>query len=160
MRLVVLALAAAGALAGCLDETADWHGDSRFTEAERAAIVEGDAWLAKQAGHPASTFDWTYEVTSAEPLAHTIRRERGPDGDHGTTGWCSDIGGAGALYLDPDDSNAAPGSLAGLAAHELAHCEFGLHDDAESEGLMRVVQPMRWTDRERAQCAATGRCAR
>jgi hypothetical protein len=128
---------------GCAAPSADWYGDARFSADERAAIENGEVWLAAHAGRAPATFEWGLEV-SEQPLAHTIRRERSP---RATTGLCLD----GTVYLDPDDRNATPGSLEGLAAHELAHCELGFADDPESAGLMHVVWPLAWTEREQAQ---------
>lgn len=150
MRFAVLVLFYAFAprcLAGCAAPAADWHGDARFSASERAAIEDGEAWLAARAGRAPAMFEWSYAVTSDDRLEHTIRRERGPHGAETTTGLCS----GSTVYLDPDDPNATPGSLEGLAAHELAHCELGFVDDPESSGLMHVVWPLAWTARENAQ---------
>jgi hypothetical protein len=134
----------------------DWHGDRRFTPEERAAIVEGETWLAKHAHRTPAVFDWTYDVTGETPNARTIQREAGP---HGETGFCTAIGSPdGAIYLNPDDPNSAPNSLDGLAAHELAHCELGFVDDPMTDGIMRVVTPKRWTEREDEQCHVTTAC--
>lgn len=142
MRVAALALL----LSGCTcAPSADWHGDTRFSSDERVAIERGEAWLATSAGRTPATFAWDYEVTSEQALPHTIRRERSPKG---TTGYCTENR---AMYLDPTDPNAAPNSLDGLAAHEMGHCELGLRDDPKSDGIMHIVTPMRWTDREQAQ---------
>lgn len=145
MRTLLLLLV--GLLAGCTCEpSADWHGDKRFTQEERVAIERGEAWLATSAGRTPATFAWDYEVTSAEELPHTIRRERSPQG---TTGLCT--ANRATVYLDPTDPNATPGTLDGLAAHEMGHCELGLKDDPKSVGIMHIVSPMLWTEREAAQ---------
>lgn len=138
---------AALCLAGCTTPHFDWYGDERFTTNERSAIEAGEAWLAMHAGREPASFAWDYKVTSEERLPHTIRRERGPSGDMGTTGAC--VGAT--VFMDPDDPNAAPNSLDGLAAHEMAHCELGFVDDIESDGIMHVLVPKRWTNREDAQ---------
>lgn len=145
--LVFAALAAS--LTACATPVATWHGDARFTPEERASIEGGEGWLAEHAGREPSTFDWAYDVTSDEPLPHTVRRERGPDG----TGQC--VGGiGGAVYLGIDvGTPTRPIDVLGWAAHELAHCELGFVDDPKTDGLMRVVTPPRWTEREQAQCA-------
>jgi hypothetical protein len=145
--LVLFYALAPSCTAGCAAPEADWHGDARFSASERAAIEDGEGWLAAHAGRAPATFEWSYAVTSTEALPHTIRRERGTLGAETTTGLCRDA----TVYLDPEDPNATPGSLAGLAAHELAHCELGFKDDPESAGLMHVVWPMAWTAREQAQ---------
>lgn len=72
------------------------------------------------------------------------------------------------LYLDPVprvEELPVPGTLPGLAAHELAHCVLGFkdgyHQDAgeiRTDGIMRVLTPMQWTDAEREQCAASTSC--
>lgn len=136
--------------AGCSSPSAaaDWRGDSRFSTEERAAIESGEAWLAEHAGREPATFDWNYEVTATvEP--RTVRRENA-----GSTGLCRD----GVVFLNPDDPNAAPGTLDGLAAHEMAHCELGFVDDPKSDGIMHFVSPMRWTPNEDAQCVRAGTC--
>ncbi len=143
-------------LVSCAPSRVDWSGDFRFTAEERAQIEAGEAWLAEHANRPVASFDWTYDVTSAQPLPKTIRRERGLHGDGTTTGLCLD---RTTIYLDPDDPNAAPGTLDGLAAHELAHCELGFVDDPMTDGIMRVISPKRWTAREEEQCHVTTACA-
>lgn len=152
MRFVGLALVMS--LFGCAAGRADWHGDARFTAEERASIESGEAWLAEHAHREPATFDWTYNVTSEEPLAHTIRRERGANG----TGEC--VGGVGGtVYLGIDvETPTRPVDVPGWAAHELAHCELGFVDDLQTDGIMRVVTPMRWTAREEAQCHVTTAC--
>lgn len=111
--------------------------------------MTGARWLADASGAAMPTFDWTYTPSSAEVLPRTIRRERSPTGE---TGMCTTNG---ALYLDPTSTR-----LAGLAAHELGHCELGLADDFESEGIMHVLEPRRWTEREEGQCRASSLCRR
>ncbi len=118
-----------------------WHADARFTPEERTAIVAGADWLSKNSGHDVGRI-----VFDGHP--GNIRRERGPEG----TGQCLH----GAVYLGLDDANVRDVDVPGFAAHELAHCELGLVDDPESEGLMRVIEPMKWTDREAAQCVRLG----
>lgn len=144
-------------MSACGDGEADWHGDERFSSDERAAIESGESWMAEHAHRLPATFDWSYSVTSVQPLAHTIRRERGPRGDTTTTGLCAN--NRETVYLDPDDPNATPGTLDGLAAHEMAHCELGFVDDPETDGIMRVLSPKRWTGREDEQCHVTTACA-
>lgn len=140
-------------LVGCSAEPVDWHADARFTAEERTAIEEGARWLAEQSGTPVPTFDWTYEVTSDQLLRGTIRREKGPD----ATGEC--VGGiGGTVYIWPEarpeiNAPAIGSMLDGLAAHELAHCTLGFVDDLATDGIMRVLSPMRWTEREQAQLA-------
>ena len=160
------------ALAGCIGQTepghADWHGDSRFTADERAAIVAGEAWLATHAGRAPATFDWSYDA--ADPLesheAHTIRRERGPSGSTGEcVGFAEHVGDGMTVYLDPigrPGDDFRPADLPGLAAHEMAHCELGFVDgyrasDERSDGIMRILYPMAWTASEDAQLARTTR---
>lgn len=136
---------------------ADWRGDKRFSAEERAAIERGESWLAAHAGRLPATFDWSYDVAGEAPAAHTIRRERGPYGSRGASGLC--VGST--VYLDPvglPDEGMRPEFLPGLAAHEMAHCELGFVDgyhaaDPQSDGIMRVLYPMRWTSAEDAQLA-------
>lgn len=140
---------------GCAAPEVDWHGDARFSADERAAIEAGEAWIAQHAGRQPATFDWTYNVTSEYPLDHTIRRERGPLSD-GTT--ASGLCWRTTMYLDLADAN--PEAREGLAAHEMAHCELGFVDgyhpsDPPTDGIMRVLFPMRWTAAEDAQLAKT-----
>lgn len=143
-------------LAGCSSPPeADWYGDKRFTAEERVQIERGSVWLAEQAGRPAPSISWTLEI-AAQAMPHTIRRERGPHADGSVAGLCKDK----TVYLDPvglPGENMKIEFLAGLAAHELAHCTLGFVDgyhpnDPPTDGIMRVLSPMRWTDAERAQC--------
>ena len=152
------------ASSGCAAESADYYGDARFSTEEREAIEVGSAWLAAQAGVPAPSIVWTYEPSSSERLPKTIRREVGPAGQGECVGG---IGGTVYLGVDGDPRVRAPAVsreiLPGFAAHELAHCTLDFADayhasDAKSDGIMRVLFPMRWTDAERAQCARTGKC--
>lgn len=162
--MLVVVVFAVFAVSGCA-APAEWHGDSRFTVEERAAIEAGEAWLAQHAGRAPATFDWTYEVTSDYRLDHTIRRERGPLPDGQTaTGLCA----GSTIYLDPIgdpkvNEHMTIEVLPGLAAHEMAHCELGFVDgyrpnDPPTDGIMRVLLPMRWTSAEDAQCAASPAC--
>jgi hypothetical protein len=137
------------ALFACAPDEAELHGDIRFSEAERAEIQRGSDWLRAQAGLPAARIAFDTEIEGHGPLRGTIRRERGPGN---VSGFCAEPGLRGAVYLDPAD-----GSLAGLAAHELAHCELGFEDryhadEEKSDGIMRVLDPMLWTEAERRQC--------
>lgn len=143
-------------LAGCAAEPdARWHADKRFTAEERASIEAGVAWLSAASGHDVGGVAFDYEVSSAEPLPHTIRRERGPD----ATGQC--VGGlGGTVYLGIDVGTPTRAiDVPGWVAHELAHCELGLVDDPQSDGLMRVVTPPVWTEREAAQCHVSTACS-
>ncbi len=142
------------ALAGCsssAESEPDWRGDARFTADERAHIEEGVSWLNAQVGKPPPSIGWTLDAADAV-TPHTIRRERGPLND---TGECA----GGTIYLDPPGK---PGEgmrseyEPGLAAHEMAHCELGFVDgyhpqDPPTDGIMRVLYPMRWTASEQAQ---------
>ncbi len=127
-------------LVGCHVEPTDppdWYGDERFTEAERAEVQRGAEWLYAHAGLPVPRIEWG----NGEPA---IRRERGP---LGADGECSGT----TVYI------GATENLAGLTAHELAHCQLGFVDgyrtgDAPTDGIMRVLEPMRWTEAETAQC--------
>lgn len=168
MRSVVATLGvvvAVGVGSGCAAERDDWHGDERFTPDERVEIQRGTEWLRGQAGLPAPKIAWDYEVTGSEEIPKTIRRERGPgDGSSSATGSCSVA--HHTVYLDPE---GRPGEgmtlevLAGLAAHEMAHCELGFVDgyhpsDAPTDGIMRVLRPMRWTHAEVTQCHVSAHC--
>lgn len=149
MRGFWCAVAVVSALAcGCVREEreADWFGDQRFSAVERREIERGAAWLYEQGGLEPPRIVWTYRVTSGEPLPRTIRREVGPGRE---TGFCTD---SGAIYLDPTPTPEHPTYLAGLAAHEMAHCVLGLADDPQSEGIMHDLDPLAWTAREAAQC--------
>ncbi len=154
--------------AGCAAETSapspDLYGDARFTLTERAEIERGAAWLFEHAGRPAPRFDWSRDFGVQDAVPAAIVRERA-----GATGWCTTRDGSGAVYLDVDgeaSTNESPVGehLAGLAAHELAHCALGFEDgyhagDTASDGIMRVLTPMRWSASEEAQCARVGaRC--
>ena len=139
-------------LSGCALEPPDWYGDQRFTPAERAAVEEGAAWLHERAGLPPPVIAWTYEVASSEALPRTIRREQPSTGPGGLC-----LGLEGTIYLDP--ATLVPG----LAAHELAHCELGFVDgyhagDVQTDGIMRVLAPMRWTHVEQEQCSRSTKC--
>lgn len=148
----LLALAVVMMAVGCGGESARWHADTRFSPEERAEVVRAVVWLSEASGRDVGGVAFDYEVTSAEPLPLTIRREKPP---HATaTGFCTTTDGRGAVYLSPSTRY-----LAGLAAHELAHCALGLADDADSIGIMRDLDPMRWTEREQAQCSASPTCA-
>jgi hypothetical protein len=136
-------LVALGTLS-CASPDVRWHADKRFTEAERASIQDGFAWLENASQHDMGGIAFDYEVTSADALPHTIRRERGPYGEHGATGLCS----GQTIYLDVTETGLY---IDGLAAHELGHCELGLKDDFESVGIMRRLSPKAWTEREQAQ---------
>ncbi len=136
-------------LAGCGESAADWHGDARFTATERASIEAGQAWLSDHSRTARLTFDWTYEA-GTDPPPHTIVREPGPHG----SGECV----VQTVYLGLDAPGVRPEDVEGLAAHELAHCTLGFVDDPDTDGIMRVVSPMRWTDREEAQCHVTTAC--
>lgn len=128
----------------CGGEPARWHADTRFSPEERAEVVRAVVWLSEASGRDVGGVAFDYEVTSAEHLPLTIRREKPP---HATaTGFCTATDGRGTVYLSP-----ATRHLAGLAAHELAHCALGLADDADSDGIMRDLDPMRWTEREKTQ---------
>jgi hypothetical protein len=155
---MVLALVVGGC-AAAPSRPAMWRGDVRFSESERAAIREGEAWIAAQGGHEPGGVDFDYEP-GATIEARTIRRERGPGG----TGEC--LAGAVFLGLDGHPATNEPPLrselLPGLTAHEMAHCRYGFVDayravDVPSDGIMRVLSPMRWTASEEAQCEAT-RC--
>ncbi len=141
-------------LAGCAAPDVRWHADKRFTTEERNAIESGAAWLEGASGHEVGAIAFDYEVTSDQPLAHTIRRERGSNGtERGATGMCA----GGTVYIDPvglPDEGMRAEYLPGLAAHEMGHCAVGLADDASTEGIMRVLYPMRWTAREANQVAS------
>ncbi len=142
MRWLVLLL-----LSGCAaSPAADWQGDARFSLEERARIEEGTAWLNAQVGRPAPVIAWTLDASDLAAPG-TIRREH-----HGASGFCE----AGTVYLDPETAGTY---LDGLAAHEMAHCALGLvdgyrHGDAPTDGIMRVLSPMRWTESEQAQWEA------
>lgn len=170
MLTTLLAVGSASALAGCGScgavAPSAWHGDSRFTADERQAIESGEAWLAAHAGRAPATFDWSYDATNALSAqeAHTIRRERGPRDDSGEcTGFTVHVGRGTTVYLDPvglPGDGFRPEYLPGLAAHEMAHCELGFVDgyrlnDVPTDGIMRVLYPMRWTAAEDAQLALT-----
>lgn len=137
------------------DPGADWYGDVRFTEAERARIEYGAAWLYSEAGLAPPRIDWTYAYQHGDAAPGTIRKGRGPSG---AVGEC--VGGlGGAVYLStPDEGDA----LAGLTAHELAHCALGFEhpDDREKSGIMRSIAPLAWSDSEDRQCAASAVCRR
>ncbi len=144
-------------LAGCVggaDDDARWHADERFTAEERVEVERAVAWLSAVSGHDVGGVAFDHRVGQT-PQPFTIRRERGPYGEAGATGVCHTGWGGPTVYLDTND--AAP-YLAAIAAHELAHCEMGLADDHASDGIMRVLEPMRWTDREATQCAASEKC--
>ncbi len=147
---------------GCGDEDADWYVDDRFSAEECIEIDRGATWLYAQAGRPAPVLRWTYRVTSESPYRRTIRRDPMPGHpvtQHG--GSCTSLEGNGTVYLWPDPE--AP-QLAGLTAHELAHCELGFVDryravdGSLSDGIMRVLTPMLWTESEREQCERSDRC--
>jgi hypothetical protein len=146
------------ALVGCSAETgARWHADKRFTAAERVEIVRGAEWLSQASGHDVGGVDFDYEVTSEQPLAHTIRRERGSMTERGETGLCQ----GDTVYLDPvglPDEGMRIEFLAGLTAHELGHCELGLADDLDSDGIMHNITGLVWSEREEAQCKASPKC--
>lgn len=139
---------------GCAPDAApepDLVGDARFTAEEREAVQAGATWLYEQVGEPSPVIAWR-----DGPDLDIVRERRG------ATGLCS----GGVVYLDPIGE---PGEgmriehLPGLAAHELAHCVLGFVDayhagETQSDGIMRVLTPMCWTDAERAQCAASPRC--
>ncbi len=146
-------------LTGCSEEPADLYGDERFTEVEQAQIQEGADWLYTQAGLPTPRIRWGMKFEGSEPMPKTIRRENGPTAN----GECF----AGAVYLGMNGDpriNAGPVSgptVPGWAAHELAHCSLGFGDryfagQEQSEGIMRVLYPMRWTESEQKQCVAVG----
>ncbi len=136
---------------GCAAESeVDWHGDKRFTAAERLSIEAGASWLAEHSGQRQPVIAWDYEVAGAEPLPKTIRREPGPD----SSGACAN----GVLYLGLDEPGVRDVDVPGLAAHELAHCALGFVDDPQTGGIMHVVTPMQWTERESAQCHVTTAC--
>ncbi len=137
-------------LLGCVsepDELPDWYGDERFTADERIAIQRGADWLHAHAGLPAPRIEWS---GAAAEHPRSIRRARGAN----AIGACVN---ETTVYLDLSDPNVRPVDVAGLAAHELAHCVLGFVDgyrDSErrTDGIMRVITPMVWTDAERAQC--------
>lgn len=148
--LAVLALS----LIGCASPSADWYGDERFTAEERVQIERGSAWLAEQAGRPAPSIAWTLDV-DAQPMPHTIRRERAPWSERGLAGACSSTK---TVYLDPiglPDEGMKIEYLAGLAAHELAHCTLGFADDYHGDhvgpGVMGTFGAMQWTAFERSE---------
>lgn len=150
LKHALLALLPLALLACAPDDEAELHGDVRFSEAERVEIQRGSDWLRAQAGLPSARIAFDLEAAGHEPMRSTIRRERGPGGE---SGFCAEPGRRGAVFLDPSN-----GFLAGLAAHELAHCELGFEDryhagEEKSEGIMRVLSPMLWTEAERRQCA-------
>jgi hypothetical protein len=148
-------------LAGCAAESElpiEWRGDERCTAEQREEIERGQAWLYEHAGLEPSRIAWTYRAGEAiEP--RTIRCERGPVS---ATGLCF----GGAVYFDFDGNDAtgeppiAKESWAGLAAHEMAHCRLGFEDGysegRRSDGVMRVLSPLRWSAFESAECARGG----
>jgi hypothetical protein len=161
------AFAAGLLMMGCAasaDDPPMWRGDVRFSAEERAAIVAGEAWIAAQGGHAPGRIEFDLVVEDGSPpVAWTIRRERGPYGQHGATGECL----AGAVYLDPVgraevNEYVTLDVLRGLTAHEMAHCRYDFVDaygavETKSDGIMRNLNPMRWTAAEEAQCTRT-RC--
>lgn len=132
-----------------VEPSRDWLGDARFSDAEKAKILEGTAWLHEQAGLPVPRITWS-ELGDL-PVARSIRRERGYYGDTRPVGLCQ----GETIYLDPEGRD----DLAGIAAHEMGHCVLGFADDPESEGIMHHAEPMLWTEREEEQCATSPRCS-
>jgi hypothetical protein len=129
------------------DEPPDWHGDERFTAAERVEIQRGANWLHGHAGLPTPRIEWS---SAAATHPRSIRRERAAQ----ASGACVD---GTTVYIDTNDPNVRPVDVAGLAAHELAHCVLGFVDgyresERRTDGIMRVITPMAWTADEQAQC--------
>lgn len=133
-----------------------WHADKRFTDVERQKIIEGDAWLSLQSGHEPSEIIFDFDPPPGLWDAFTIRRERGIlSNGTGATGLCM----GGAVFLDVDSLGKIE-YLPGLTSHEMAHCRFRFKDgyrpgDKITEGIMRVLYPMRWTELEEEQCRET-----
>lgn len=149
MRVLVLLAALGLASAGCGDG-ADYHGDSRFTAEERAQIQQGADWLMAQVGRPPMVIAWDFDADDGPEPGTIVRAGRG-----GNAGQCA----GGAVYLDPEKWDRY---LPGLTAHELAHCSLGMRDayagETQSDGIMRVLEPMQWTAVERALCRESPFC--
>ena len=125
-----------------------WHGDHRFTPEQRAAIREGEAWIARQGEHEPGGVDFDHEP-DGKVHAWTIERA-----DVGADGLCSSL--HGTISIRSVDLSTLPG----LTAHEMAHCRYGFVDgyregDMPTDGIMRVLTPMRWTQAEEEQCNMT-----
>lgn len=131
------------------------HGDTRFTDSERAAIIEGEAWLATQAGH--EPFGVVFDMD--DPSAYGRKVVKGHAPGSSATGLCEP--GEGLLLTIHLATEGQPIEwVPGLMAHEMAHCRYGFVDayregDPPTDGIMRIVYPMRWTDAEEAQCERT-----
>lgn len=160
---LLLALFAASFLGCAVEaENADYYGDVNFSPEERAHIEEGAAWLYAQVVEPAPKISWTYKGGYKNTIPGAIVKGRGIT-DQGTTlGLCS----GGVIYLDPiglPGENMKPEYLPGLTAHEMAHCAFGFVDgyrdsEKQTDGIMQVLYPMRWTSAEQEQCAVSSKC--
>jgi hypothetical protein len=143
-------------LPACGDPDLVIHGDVRFTAEERAEIVRGEAWLAEQAGN--EPFGVVFDLDEPRDHARSVVRGAHPSSD--ATGMCaSNTDGDGfTIYLRTEGQPRE--WIAGLMAHEMAHCRYGFVDayrpgDVPTDGIMRVLDPMRWTEAEEAQCLAT-----
>lgn len=131
------------------------HGDTRFTDSERAAIIEGEAWLATQAGH--EPFGVVFDMDDPSAYGRKVVKGSPPGTEYAAL--CER--GAGLLMTVYIAADSQPIEwVPGLMAHEMAHCRYGFTDayradEASTDGIMRVVYPMRWTDAEEAQCERT-----
>lgn len=145
-------------LSGC--SNAKWHADNRFTTEERAAIIEGFNWLESHAGFDFGGIDFDYEVTGDQNLPATIRRGHIMIPVEGQPDQIASACVEGkTVYLAAGETKLE--HLPGLTAHELAHCILMFEDryhgnEEKSEGIMRVLTPMRWTESEEEQFKSRG----
>lgn len=120
-----------------------WHASTAFSPEERAAILDGVAWLDAQSGRRSRPI-----VFTDAPSPFRIERSTTWNSPGVCLWFVSHVGGTTVL-LNPANNDPELHPLEQTAAHELAHCELGFEDaywpsPIISRGLMGGVY-MRWT---------------
>ncbi len=117
-------------LAGCggasVETAGPYHGDVRFTEAERSAITRGDIFLAERLG--VQPFGVVWDLQPGEVCARSVARgsSTGDFGHHSE----------GRVELDAARAGGNMEELATLAAHELGHARGVEGHHYDGSGVM------------------------
>lgn len=131
-----LALALACAALGCAVDDADYHGDETFTEAERAEIERGNAFVAERLGVAPYRIVWD-APHRPYPLPGELGRVEPVGGEAGYFY-------QGRLVIGPERAGSA---LAAVAAHEMAHAR-GVQHHAGVGSMVETLAPgaeLMWT---------------
>ena len=121
-------------LGGCVDHVV--HADPSFSSEERAAIVDGEAWLSTHASRPSTPIEWD---------GNDIVRGPAPGMDR--AGYMA----GGRVYLDPSGGGVTEANFRFVAAHELAHFLYGFEDTYGDPGLMGQWERGEWSASDERQ---------